>query len=64
MKVTDMLKIRQVGAITLSPDGSKAVFSVTAIEPDSDARWEYKYVNQLYLVPVDGSAAPRLLSSF
>jgi len=63
MKVTDMLKIRQVGAITLSPDGSKAVFSVTAIEPDSDARWEYKYVNQLYLVPVDGSAAPRLLSS-
>lgn len=63
MKVTDMLKIRQVGAITLSPDGSKAVFSVTAIEPDGDARWEYKYVNQLYLVPVDGSAVPRLLSS-
>lgn len=63
VKVTDMLKIKQVGAITLSPDGSKAVFSITAIEPDGDTKWEYKYVNQLYLVPIDGSATPRLLSS-
>lgn len=63
VKVTDMLKIKQLSGISISPDGNKAVFGVTAIEPDGDQKWEYKYVNQLYLVPTDGSAAPRQLTS-
>ncbi len=62
MKVTDLLKIRQPGSISLSPDGSKAVFVVTSIEPESDSKWEYKYSNQLFLVPVDGTTPPRQLT--
>lgn len=61
VKVTDMLLIKQPGSLALSPDGSKAAFVVTSIEPDS--KWEYKYSNQLYLVPTDGSALPRQLTT-
>ncbi|NCI45307.1 S9 family peptidase [Sediminibacterium soli] len=62
VKVTDMLRIRQLNSVTISPDGSKAVFVVNSIEPEADSRWEYKYVNQLYIVPTDGSSAPRQLT--
>jgi hypothetical protein len=30
--VTDMLKIKSIGNVTLSADGNKAAFTVTAIE--------------------------------
>ncbi|MEN9685388.1 MAG: hypothetical protein RLZZ28_1174 [Bacteroidota bacterium] len=63
VKVTDMLKIRQINSVTISPDGNKAAFVVNNIEPDADTKWEYKYQNQLYLVPVNGSSAPKALSS-
>ncbi len=63
VKVTDMLKIKQLGGVTISPDGSKAVFVVNNIEPDGDSKWEYKYVNQLYVVPTDGSSAPKQLTT-
>jgi Tol biopolymer transport system component len=62
VKVTDMLKIKQLSGVTISPDGSKAAFVVNSIEPDGDIKWEYKYVNQLWLVPTDGSAAPKQLT--
>ena len=62
VKVTDMLKIKSVGGITLSNDGSKAAFVVTAIEPDGDTKWEYKYVNQIWLLSTDGSASPKQLT--
>jgi dipeptidyl aminopeptidase/acylaminoacyl peptidase len=63
VKVTDMLKIKSLGGVTLSHDGSKAAFSVTSIEPDGDSKLDYKYTNQLWMVPTDGSAAPRPLTS-
>ena len=63
VKVTDMLKIKSIGGITLSNDGSKAAFTVTAIEPDGDTKWEYKYVNQLWLVNTDGSTTPKQITS-
>lgn len=66
VKGTDMLKIRSVGEIRLSRDGQQAVFTLTSIEPDTTAknsRWDYKYVTQLYIVPADGSAAPRQLTT-
>ena len=34
--VTDMLKIKTITSVTLAEDGSKAVFVVTSIEPESD----------------------------
>ncbi|MGL6067641.1 MAG: TolB family protein, partial [Sediminibacterium sp.] len=61
IKVTDMLKIKQPGSVNISNDGSKAVFLVTNIEPE-EAKWEYKYSAQLFLVPTDGSTAPRALT--
>jgi len=63
VRVTDMLKIKSIGGLTLSNDGSKAVFTVTAIEPDGDTKWEYKYVNQIWLVATDGSASPKQITS-
>jgi dipeptidyl aminopeptidase/acylaminoacyl peptidase len=65
VKVTDLLKIKSVGEITLSRDGSQAAFVVTEIEKDTTvktAAWDYKYVNHIYIVPADGSTPPRQLT--
>lgn len=62
VKVTDMLKIKQLSSVTLSPDGSKAAFVVNVIEPEADNKWEYKYLNQLYVVPADGAVSPKALT--
>ena len=63
VKVTDMLKIKSINGINLSKDGSRALFTVTAIEPDGDSKWEYKYVNQIWTVNTDGSSLPRPLTT-
>jgi len=34
VKVTDMLKIKPLGSLSLTDDGSKAAFTVLSIEPD------------------------------
>ena len=62
VKVTDMVKIKSIAGVALSPDGSKAAFTVTQIEPDPESKWDYKYVNHIYVVPTDGSSAPRQLT--
>lgn len=62
VRVTDMLKIKSISGVTLSKDGGKAAFTVTAIEPDGDSKWDYKYVNHVYLVSTDGSSKPRELT--
>ncbi|MES1221921.1 MAG: prolyl oligopeptidase family serine peptidase, partial [Bacteroidota bacterium] len=62
VKVTDMLKIKAISGITLNTDGSKAVFTLTAIEPDGESKSDYKYVNHIYIVPTDGSSAPKELT--
>lgn len=63
IKVTDLLKIKSISAVTLSKDGTKAAFVVTSIEPDGDSKYDYKYNNQIYVVPSDGSAAPKQLTT-
>lgn len=63
IKITDMLKVKQMSGLSLSPDGKKAVFVLNSIEPESDNKWEFKYTNQVYIVPVDGSAAPKALTT-
>jgi dipeptidyl aminopeptidase/acylaminoacyl peptidase len=62
IKVTDLLKIKAINGITISNDGSKAAFTVNNIEPDGDSKWDYKYVNHIYVVPTDGSSAPKELT--
>lgn len=66
VKVTDLLKIKSIGDIKLNKDGSKAAFTVTGIEPDTDpksGKWDYKYTTSIYLAPTDGSAPPRQLTA-
>ncbi|HEY9197089.1 MAG TPA: S9 family peptidase, partial [Mucilaginibacter sp.] len=63
VSVTDMLKIKSIGNVTLSPDGSRAAFTVTAIENEGDSKWDYKYVTQIWMAPTDGSSAPRQLTT-
>jgi len=62
IKVTDMLKIHQVGNVNVSPDGTKTLFTVTSIEPDGDTKWEYRYANKLYLLQNEGSGNIRQLT--
>src|SRR5688500_12616124 len=47
--VTDMLKIKSIGNITLTRDGSKAAFTVTSIENDGDSKLDYKYITQVWM---------------
>lgn len=63
IKVTDMLKIKAIGTISLNKDGSKAVFTVTAIEPEGESKIEYKYVNQIWMVNTDGISSPKQLTA-
>ncbi len=63
IKVTDMLKIKQLSGLTISPDGSKVAFVVNNIEPDGDIKWEYKYLNQIYVALTDGSSTPKALTA-
>ncbi|MBL0336570.1 MAG: S9 family peptidase [Chitinophagaceae bacterium] len=61
-KVTDLLKVKAMSGLNLSPDGSLAVFTVNAIEPDGESKTEYKYTNQIWIAKTDGSSAPRQLT--
>jgi dipeptidyl aminopeptidase/acylaminoacyl peptidase len=63
VKVTDMLKIKTPAGVSLSKDGSKALFTVTSIEPDGESKLEYKYVTQIWIVNTDGNSAPKQLTS-
>jgi dipeptidyl aminopeptidase/acylaminoacyl peptidase len=60
--VTDMLKIKSISGVSLNKDGSRAAFTVTAIEPDPENKWDYKYVNHIYVVATDGSGQPKELT--
>jgi dipeptidyl aminopeptidase/acylaminoacyl peptidase len=54
----DVFLMKRVGGPAVSPDGRWAVFPVT--EPSYD---ESKTVNDLWIVPTDGSTAPRRLTN-
>lgn len=61
--ITDMLKIKTVGTVTFSNDGSKAAFTLTSIEPEGDKKWEYKYETQIWMLTMDGHSSPRQLTT-
>ena len=58
VEVTDLLKIKTAGNVAVSNDGSKAVFTLTSIEPDERSKQDYKYLSQLYTVDMVSGAAP------
>ena len=63
VKVTDMLKIKQVGAITLNKVGNKAAYVVTSIEPDGENKTEFKTFNKIFLLSLNGSGPSRQITS-
>jgi dipeptidyl aminopeptidase/acylaminoacyl peptidase len=63
VQVTDMLKIKTLGNVTLSTDGSKTAFTVTSIEPETENKWEYKYMTQVWMLATDGHSSPRQLTT-
>ena len=54
----DVWLMKRVGAPVVSPDGKQVAF--TLVEPDYDAS---KQVTDLWIVPADGSAAPRRMTA-
>lgn len=59
---TDLTRIRQVGAIELAPDGKRAVYALTTIEPNADQKDDYDYRTHIYLsslTPGDSKALTR-----
>jgi Tol biopolymer transport system component len=62
MKVTDLLRVRTLGTLSLNKDGSKALFTVLSTEPDGDSKLEFKNNTQIWLANTDGSAEPKQLT--
>ncbi|MBS1653371.1 MAG: S9 family peptidase, partial [Bacteroidetes bacterium] len=60
VKVTDMVKIKSMNGLDISKDGSKAVFTVTSIEPDAENKWDYKYVNQVWMADLKSNNLKQL----
>lgn len=46
---TDLTRIKQVGAVTLSPDGQRAAYNVMTIEANPEQPSEYDYRLHIYL---------------
>jgi dipeptidyl aminopeptidase/acylaminoacyl peptidase len=63
IKVTDMLKIKQAGSVTLTNDGSKAAFTVNSIVPDAANKLDYKYNTQIYFIYTDGNSPAKQLTT-
>jgi len=58
---SDLTRIKQVGGIAISPDGKRAIYTVTALEPASEAL-EYEYRTHLWLVDLEAKTPPRAIT--
>lgn len=63
VKVTDLLKIKTVGNVTASADGSKVAYVVTSIEQDDSNKLDYRYVNQVYSISTAAGSTPVQLTT-
>lgn len=55
MRAEDIRGIRSPGSLTLSPDGTRAAFALTAVAGDG-------YATSIHVVPTDGAAPPQPLT--
>ena len=62
ISVPDLLKLKQLDAPALSPDGKRVVYVVKSIEPRADTPGEWDYRTHLWIAATDGSAPPRQLT--
>ncbi|MBC7749601.1 MAG: S9 family peptidase [Methylotenera sp.] len=56
--LTDMLKIKTVGNISLTKDGKRAAFTVNTIENDENNKLDYIYRSQIFTVAISGNTTP------
>ena len=61
--VTDMMKIKTIGAVTATKGGDKVAFTVTSVVPDEASKPDYKYLTQIYSMATTGDGAPVQLTS-
>ena len=61
--LTDMLKIKTVGNISLTKDGKRAAFTVNTIENDENNKLDYKYRSQIFTVAISGNTTPIQLTT-
>ncbi|SHM13240.1 S9 family peptidase [Flavobacterium xanthum] len=61
--LTDMLKIKTVGNISLTKDGKRAAFTVNTIENDENNKLDYKYRSQIFTVAISGKTTPVQLTT-
>lgn len=59
---TDLLKLKQIESPALSPDGKWVVYVVRSIEPKAEAKDDWSYQTNLWIVAADGSGKPRQLT--
>ncbi|MFN3381172.1 MAG: S9 family peptidase [Runella zeae] len=58
---SDLTKIKQVGGVVLSPDGKRAVYTITTIESATEP-FEYEYRTHLWLVDLETKTPPRAIT--
>ncbi len=63
IELSDLLKIKTVGNINLSPDGSKVAFVVKSIETDEKSVLDYKFKTQIYMASTSGANTPIQLTN-
>ncbi|MEP7323473.1 MAG: S9 family peptidase [Saprospiraceae bacterium] len=62
IQVTDLTKIQTVSAVSFSPNGAQILYSVLSIIPDPKDKWEYSYVNQIWIADATGATPPHQLT--
>jgi dipeptidyl aminopeptidase/acylaminoacyl peptidase len=61
--ITDMLKIKTIGNVTLTKDGKKAAFTVNSIEQDEKNKKDYQLKTQIYSIETSANAPVQLTTS-
>lgn len=61
--ITDMLKIKTAGNVTLTKDGSRAAFTINSIEPDEKNKKDFNYKTQIYSIVTSGNDQPVQLTT-
>lgn len=62
IQASDLLRLKQLEAPALSPDGKWVVYVVRSMEPKPDTKDDWVYQTNLWLVAADGSVPPRQIS--
>jgi dipeptidyl aminopeptidase/acylaminoacyl peptidase len=63
IELTDLLKIKTVSNINLSPDGSNVAYTLRSIEIDDKNALDYKFITQIYMASTSGASTPIQLTN-